>query len=126
MDRGSHCKMTVIIYLWSYFTCFLGLLCMCVPPPTILSVCRWLLLFFPLPSLLALLTARGDLLAMLTWPLLTLALCYSQLILLIRAQSAQMWEPRCVIRLLALQSLGTRDVCRSHTGLGMVLCCWLQ
>lgn len=43
-------------------------------------------LSFPV-SLLALLTPLGDSLAVLTWPLLTLALCYSKLILFIRAQS---------------------------------------
>ena len=59
-------------------------------------------------------TSRRPLLAMLTWPLLTLALCFSKLILFIRAQS-KMREPRCVIMLLAFQTLGTRDVCRSHT-----------
>lgn len=51
-----------------------------------------------------------------------MALCYSKLILLIRAQSeTKTKETYCVIILLALQSLGTRDVCRSHTKLGMLL-----
>lgn len=63
--------------------------------------------------------------ATLTWPLLTLALCSPKLILLVRAQpKAKMWESLVrVITALALQSLGTGDVCRSHTELGMALRC---
>ncbi len=104
--------------------CRLSIICLFFSPSLTLFVNLSLFLSFP-ASLLALLTALRDLSAMLTWPLLTLALCYSKLILLIRAQSkAKMWEPHCVITLLALQTLGTRDVCRSHTELGMVLCRW--
>jgi len=95
---------------------FLPFIPFCLPGSLFLS--------FPV-SLPVLLPILGDLLAMLTWPLLTLALCYPKLILFIRAQSkAKMKEPHCVITLLALQSLGTRDVCRSHTELGMVLRSW--
>lgn len=112
LHKCSHCIYPVFDYCLS-FVLFSPALSFCLP----VFSC----FFLSSPPHSAADNCR-DLLVMLTWPQLTLVLCYSKLILLIRAQSeTKTKETYCVLMLLALQSLGTSDVCRSHTKLGMVL-----